>query len=68
MRRWNAHRKSPPFLAHISETHLELVLALGDLPGAWLEVIEAGSHGQQPLRPRPTWTRANGRCPVGREV
>jgi len=34
MRRWNAHSKSPPFLAHIGETHLDLVLALGDLPAA----------------------------------
>jgi hypothetical protein len=68
MRRWNARSKSPPFLAHIGETHLDLVLALGDLPAAWLEVIETGSHEQPPFRQRTPRPRANGKCPVGREV
>ena len=48
---------------------------LGDLPEAWLEVpgstalvIDSGSHEQRPFRLQAPRTRADGKCPVGREV
>jgi len=55
--RAESRRPRPLLLAY----HAIVSEALGDLPGAWLEVpestalvIEAGTHEQRPFRPRPS--------------